>query len=219
MVGARVFSPRTWYLMDATTERARVVLPFVRIGPEMARHYTKAFILLAVLALLGCQSGEPSGEGGSPSSLPDQEIDGFTLTQTRDGEKVWVLRADRALVFEEAGRVEMTDFRVDFFKETGDVRSTLTARNGLLLKRTNDMEAFGNVLLYAEDGTRLTTERLTWNERTGKIQSDRFVRVVQGRDEFTGVGLEADPDLKNLRVMSDFKAYVRTPDGELVEED
>ncbi|MFH1502879.1 MAG: LPS export ABC transporter periplasmic protein LptC [Candidatus Eisenbacteria bacterium] len=179
----------------------------------------KALLLLAFLALAGCRSGEPSERGEDGSVLPDQEIDGFTLTQTREGHKVWVLRADRALVFEDAGRVEMTTFRVDFFKESGDVRSTLTARNGLLLRRTNDMEAFGNVLLYAEDGTRLTTERLTWDERTGKIESDRFVRVVQGRDEFTGVGLEADPDLNNIRVLSEFKAYVRTEDGELVEED
>ncbi len=185
----------------------------------MARLRTVSFLLLVILALPSCQGGEPSGQGEHGSVLADQEIDGFALTQTRDGQKEWVLRADRALVFEEAGRVEMTAFRVDFFTESGDVRSTLTARNGLLMRRTNDMEAFGDVLLYAEDGTRLTTERLTWNERTGKIQSDRFVRVVQGRDEFTGVGIEADPDLKNIRVLSEFEAFVRTPDGELVEED
>jgi LPS export ABC transporter protein LptC len=185
----------------------------------MARNRSAALLLLALLALSSCQGGEPSVPGEAGSVVPDQEIDGFTLTQTRDGQKVWVLRADRALVFEDAGRVEMTVFRVDFFKESGDVRSTLTARNGLLMRRTNDMEAFGNVLLYAEDGTRLTTERLTWNERTGKIESDRAVRVVQGRDEFTGVGIEADPDLKNIRVLSEFKAYVRTETGELVEEE
>jgi LPS export ABC transporter protein LptC len=173
--------------------------------------------LLAVLMAAGCQR-EPGGNGEESSVVPDQEIDGFSLTQTRDGEKMWVLSADHALVFEDAGRVEMTRFRVDFFNDSGEVRSTLTARDGLLMRRTSDMEAFGNVLVTSSDGTRLTTERLTWNERTGKIESDRFVRVVQGRDEFTGVGLEADPDLKNIRVQSEFKAYVRTPEGELVEE-
>jgi LPS export ABC transporter protein LptC len=185
----------------------------------MARNLILASIMLAALALPACQSGEPSGEREDASVVPDQEIDGFALTQTRDGQKVWILRADRALVFEEPGRVEMTSFRVDFFSEAGEVRSTLTAQNGLLLRRTNDMEAYGNVVVVAEDGTRLTTERLTWDERTGKIESDRFVRVVQGRDEFTGVGLEADPDLKNIRVKTEFRAYVRAQDGELIEED
>ena len=178
---------------------------------------SRILILLAVLIAAGCQS-ERAGNGEGSSVVPDQEIDGFALTQTRDGEKLWVLSADHALVFEDAGRVEMTRFRVDFFNDRGDVRSVLTARNGLLMRRTSDMEAFGNVVVTSEDETRLLTERLTWNERTGKIESDRFVRVVQGRDEFTGIGLEADPDLKNIRVRSEFKAYVRTPEGELVEE-
>jgi len=184
----------------------------------IARGRAAALVLIALLALSGCQSSEPPSEREEGSVVPDQEIDGFALTQTHDGTKVWVLKADRALVFEQAGRVEMTDLRVDFFRESGEVRSTLTAKEGLLQQRTNDMEAFGDVVVYADDGTTLTTQRLTWNERTGKIESDRFVRVVQGRDEFTGVGIEADPDLKNLRVKSEFKAYVRTSDGELIEE-
>jgi LPS export ABC transporter protein LptC len=115
--------------------------------------------------------------------------------------------------------VELSRLRVDYFDEEGDVRSTLTATEGLLKRRTSDMEARGNVVVVAHDGTRLVTERLTWNERTGKIESDRFVRVTQGDDVFTGVGIEADPDLKNIKVKSDFKAFVRTPDGQLVEEE
>ena len=98
------------------------------------------------------------------------------------------------------------------------VRSTLTADEGVLARRTNDMEVLGNVVVYAADGTVLTTEKLTWNERTGKIQSDRPVRATRGKDVMTGVGVEADPDLRNIRILSDFKAYVRTPEGELVEE-
>jgi len=188
-------------------------------GRDMARDRALALIVLLVLSLCGCERGEPSSESRDQTVVPDQEIDGFTLTQTRDGTKVWVLKADRALIFEEAGRVEMVAFRVDFFSENGQVRSTLTAREGLLMRRTNDMEAYRDVVVVAEDGTRLTTDRLTWNERTGKIESDRFVRVVKDRDEFTGVGLEADPDLKNIRVKSEFKAYVRNADGELVEEE
>lgn len=186
-----------------------------RIRPRMKHLLT--FALVALLFAVGCET-ETGADGTSGSAVPDQEIEGFALTQTRDGEKMWVLSADHALVFEDAGRVEMTRFRVDFFDDGGQVKSTLTAREGLLKRRTNDMEAFGDVVVTSEDGTRLTTDRLTWNERTGKIESDRFVRVIQGRDEFTGVGMEADPDLKNIRVHSEFKAYVRTPEGELVEE-
>jgi LPS export ABC transporter protein LptC len=179
---------------------------------------TIAVALLVLGTLSGCQR-DLAEEAREASLLPDSEIDGFRLTQTREGEKLWVLTAARALVYEEADRVELSDLRVDYFDEDGEVRSTLTARDGVFKRRTSDMEAQGTVVVVARDGTRLVTERLTWNERTGKIESDRFVRVTQADDVFTGVGLEADPDLKNIRVKSDFKAFVRTPDGQLVEEE
>jgi len=81
------------------------------------------------------------------------------------------------------------------------------------------MEVTDDVVVYAVDGTILTTDKLTWNERTGKVETDRPIRVTKGDDVMTGVGMEADPDLKNIRVKSGFKAYVRTPEGELVEEE
>jgi len=176
------------------------------------------FALVVAAPFAGCQR-EHAEEPGDASLLPDSEIDGFKLTQTREGDRLWVLSASRALVYEEADRVELERLRIDYFDDEGGVRSTLTATEGLLRRRTNDMEARGSVVVVAHDGTRLVTERLTWNERTGKIESDRFVRVTQGDDVFTGVGLEADPDLKNIRVKSEFKAFVRTPDGQLVEEE
>ncbi len=173
---------------------------------------------LALLLLFGCGGDEEVGYGKS-GTRADQEVDGFTLTQTHDGERVWSISAKHALIYEDADRVEMMTLRVDFFDASGDVRSTLTADEGILARRTNDMEVLGNVVVYAADGTILTTERLTWDERRGKVESDRPVRVTKGRDVMTGVGVEADPDLKNIRVKSDFKAFVRTPEGELVEDE
>ncbi len=177
--------------------------------------------LMAALAMLGlflagCQGEGPAGESRS-SPQADQEIQGFTLTQTQDGRRVWSLRARQALVFEESDRVEASGVTVDFYGEESSLQSTLTARNGIITRRTNAIEVEGSVVVTAVDGTVLTTDRLVWDERTGKIRSDRAVRVTKGTDVVTGSAMEADPDLKNLKV-KDFKAYVKTPEGQLVEE-
>ncbi len=177
-----------------------------------------AAIVALTLLLSGCGGDEGGGSRGS-RTLADQEIDGFTLTQTREGSKVWSISADHALDFIDADRIEMMDLRVDFFDDDGEVRSTLTANEGVLARRTNDMEVTDDVVVYAVDGTILTTDKLTWNERTGKVETDRPIRVTKGDDVMTGVGMEADPDLRNIKVKSGFKAYVRTPEGELVEEE
>jgi LPS export ABC transporter protein LptC len=175
--------------------------------------------LIFVVALTaGCGDDDTGGPDRS-GTFADQEVDGFTLTQTHEGRRVWSISAQHALIYEDADRVEMIDLRVDFFDEEGAVRSTLTANEGVLKRRTNDMEVLGNVVVYAADGTILTTEKLTWDERKGKVESDRPFRVTKEADVMTGVGMEADPDLKNIRVKSEFKAYVRTPEGELVEEE
>jgi len=182
---------------------------------------SRAFGLVAAvvavgLSLAGCQGQQSPGEGRS-SPKADQEILGFTLTQTQEGRKVWALRARQALVFEESDRVEASGVTVDFYGEESSLQSTLTAMSGIIMRRTNAIEVQGNVVVTATDGTVLTTDRLLWDERTGKIRSDHAVRVTKGTDVMTGSAMEADPDLKNLKV-KDFKAYVRTPEGQLVEE-
>ena len=179
-----------------------------------------SFLLCVLLAAVfsGCDDGSSPGgrEGGV---VADQEIDNFTLTQTREGTPIWRLEAVHALVFEDAGRIEMTRLKAVFFQPDGSVRSTLRAREGVLHERTNSMEASGDVVVTAEDETTLETEFVTWSERTGTIETDRPVRVTRGRDVMTGTGLTAEPDLRNIRVLADFKAYIRTPEGDLIEED
>ena len=175
-------------------------------------------LLFAMLATFsGCDRVAQHGTDGG-GVLPDQEISNFKLTQTSDGRVMWTLSATLGLVFEEADRVETTSPQVDFFDEDGELRSTLTARTGLLRQRTSDMEVLGNVVVTSTDGTVLETERLLWSEQKGRIETDRAVRVTKDGDVMTGIGAEADPDLKNLRILSDFKAYVRSASGELEEE-
>jgi len=177
-----------------------------------------ALMLLMACILGSCGDAGDSGPTVEGGVVPDQEINGFTLTQTNDGRSVWSLTADLALVFEEADRIETTRPRIEFFDDEGESRSVLTAHAGLLKRRTNDMEVSGSVIVTSSDGTVLRTEHLTWDERRGKISTEMPVRVTKDGDVMTGTGAEADPDLGNLRILADFKAYVRSANGELVEE-
>ena len=184
-----------------------------------ARLLVSALLLVMACGLSSCGDGGESGPAAEGGVVPDQEINGFTLTQTNDGRSVWSLTAQLALVFEEADRIESTRPRIEFFDDEGESRSVLTAKSGLLKRRTNDMEVSGSVVVTSTDGTVLRTEHLTWDERRGKISTEMPVRITKDGDVMTGTGAEADPDLGNLRILADFKAYVRSADGELVEEE
>jgi len=59
--------------------------------------------------------------------------------------------------------------------------------------------ATGAVKVESE-GSVLETTELTYDARRDRISTTRSVRVVRGGNVMTGVGLEADPDLGNLKV-------------------
>ena len=189
-------------------------------APRMLMRLAIVALVVSAACVLGsCSDAGETGPAAEGGVVPDQEINSFTLTQTNDGRSVWSLTARLALVFEEADRIETTRPRVEFFDAEGESRSVLTANNGLLKRRTNDMEVSGSVIVTSNDGTVMRTEHLTWDERRGKISTEMPVRVTRDGDVMTGTGAEADPDLGNLRILADFRAYVRSADGELVEEE
>lgn len=48
-----------------------------------------------------------------------------------------------------------------------------------------------------EDGKKLFTEQLFWNQKTDRIYTDKFARIIDGQNEYKGVGFESDGKLKN----------------------
>jgi hypothetical protein len=62
------------------------------------------------------------------------------------------------------------------------------------------MEARGNVVVVTEDGRRLTTEQLRYDQIRNEISSDSaFVLTEPGR-RLEGVGFTSDPNMNNVRV-------------------
>ncbi len=56
------------------------------------------------------------------------------------------------------------------------------------------------VSVNAEEGDTLNTEYLVWNEETGKIYSDRYVRITNKDGVIHGKGFEANQDMSNWKI-------------------
>jgi LPS export ABC transporter protein LptC len=131
---------------------------------------------------------------------PDQEITQFVLRENNEeGRLAWILRATKARVYEGQDEVEADEVHIDFYDAAGKVSSVLTADLGVIARRTNDMRAMGNVVVRNRQGHELTTEELHYLAEKNKIRTDKFVRIVRGRDVLTGYGLTTDPDLGDGR--------------------
>ena len=162
-----------------------------------------------VIGLLGCGKVEREEKKGVVEAT--QVVEGFQLTETDFGIKTWVLKAQKALEFED--RIEVYGVEIVFCDSEGKQNSTLTSETGIVLQETRDMVATGNVVVQALDGTRLETDQLQWSDDRKKILTDSHVRIIKGESLITGKGMESNPDLSHMEIREDFEARKINEEG------
>jgi hypothetical protein len=77
----------------------------------------------------------------------------------------------------------------------------LTSERGTFNSRTNNMIARKNVVVVTEDGRRLTTPELLYNQQRNEISSDSAFVETEPNRRLEGVGFRSDPDMKNIRIL------------------
>jgi LPS export ABC transporter protein LptC len=111
------------------------------------------------------------------------------------------MHSDTAYFFDDNTRMEFENPVVTFFTATGAKDAVLTARHGTYNNRTSNMIARKNVVVVSEDGRRLTTPELIYNQQKNEISSDSaFVLTEPGR-QLTGIGFRSDPNMNNIKVL------------------
>jgi LPS export ABC transporter protein LptC len=176
--------------------------------------------LAAGLAALvvSCQ-GKDKGQGSlATADVPDQEFSEFTTRESDSGLVRWVLKAPVARVYNARKLLVTDDPRIEFFDRQGILTSVLTSDKGEYNQVTRDLTALGHVVVTSEEGYVLETESLVWVNGLGEIHSEDFLKFTKGADVFTGYGFHGDPELRNVEILRDIRAYLRDENGMLQEE-
>jgi LPS export ABC transporter protein LptC len=168
-----------------------------------------AAVALTVAATAGCRSRHAPTPSASDLRMPDQEARDFTLTETSEGKKNWTLLATYAAMYNDKNLVDAKTIQIDFFDTKGKRSSTLTADQGLVDQRTNNLEAVGRVHIVTETGVKMETDSLRWINNTQKIVSDSFVKVTRQGDVVTGYGFESDANLDHFHLKREVRAEVQ----------
>ena len=79
------------------------------------------------------------------------------------------------------------------------VNATLVANYAIYYEKRELWEAKGDVVVEKADGTKLYTQQLFWNSKTGRIYSNVDSKIIKGTDVFMGEGFESDEELKDWR--------------------
>jgi LPS export ABC transporter protein LptC len=168
-----------------------------------------------ILVLSGCRdSAEPPdapGPEGSPVAktkrVPEQQFFDYRLIESDAGIRQWVLQSVKMLKYAGEQDVQLVTLHMDFFKN-GEHFSVLTADSGRANLNNKDIHTLGNVIVVTDDGRRLETEDLFFNNETELIHNDVFNRFTRDGDVLTGIGLEATPDLEYIEIKEKVEAEV-----------
>jgi LPS export ABC transporter protein LptC len=175
-------------------------------------------VILAVCLFLSCEGVEEGGRSVYTEDVPDQEFSDFTTVESDSGVVKWVLSAPVARVYNASKLLVTDDPRIEFYNEDGTLASVLLAKKGEYNQVTHDLTALGDVIVTSSEGYMLETESLVWVEKLEEIHTEDFVRFIKGQDVLTGYGFRSDPDLKNVEIMKDVKAFLRDEEGFVEEE-
>lgn len=133
---------------------------------------------------------------------PTQRLSGLTLSQSRRGVPLWSLRAEAAVLHDVESRADADEPRMAFYQD-GRLASRLSAAAGSVDLKTNDVRlSSGVVVTSLQDRSVLRTEQLVYSSSKKKFYSDADVRVTRPGGSLTGRGLEATPDLSDIRIFN-----------------
>ena len=174
----------------------------------------RVFFVVGILAIAStgaCSSKkQPPVATHSPlADSADQIMYGARFKLTDQGLARAQLEADTAYFFDDNTRQELENVHTTFYTVTGAKDAVLTSRHGTINNRTNNMIARGNVVVVSEDGRRLTTPELIYNQQKNQISSDSAFVMTEPNRRLEGVGFRSDPNMKNIQILSGAKGIAR----------
>jgi len=166
---------------------------------------------IALVGAVACsQKKQPPIAAHSPlADSADQVMYGARFNLTDKGLQRAQLQADTAYFFEDNTRIELEKVHTTFFTATGAKNAVLTSERGRFNSRTNNMVARRTVVVVSEDGRRLTTPELNYNQQTNEIASDSAFVMTEPNRRVEGIGFRSDPDMKNIRILKGASGIAR----------
>lgn len=149
--------------------------------------------------LFSCGPKKQTAEANLETMIT-QQSDTLTMIYTKNGQKDYRFTTPLMERYEFA-RDPYMEFRYGIeiitFDSLGNEASQLLADYAIYYEKRELWEARGNVRGRGEDGRRLYTQQIFWDEKTDKVYSNVDTKVVDGDDVFVGEGFESDSEFKD----------------------
>lgn len=156
-----------------------------------------------LLAVAACDDNKatPVVRGSAIADSADQVMYGTRFNLTDHGLARAELASDTAYFFNDNTRIELRKVEATFFTTSGARDAYLTSDRGTYNSRVGTMVARGKVVIITEEGRRLTTPELKYDQQMNEVSSDSaFVLTEPGR-RLAGIGFRSDPNMQNVQIL------------------
>jgi LPS export ABC transporter protein LptC len=156
-----------------------------------------------MLVLSGCEEKvKPSVlQNIDSQSIPQQESWNSTVVISDSGRVKAVIEAGYIRVFDTPRQTFLSEgVVVHFFSEEGEETSVLTSREAKVDDVTNNLEAFGEVVVTSSDSAVLKTDHLFYDNAKQLIHTPDEVWITSPKETIQGKGFEAQQSLRNYRI-------------------
>jgi len=93
------------------------------------------------------------------------------------------------------------DVNVDLYDDNYEHTSLITSNYAFVSETENRIDAFGDVVVAADNGQQLWTDSLLWDNKADKIFTDATLTFISGNsDTLYGTGFESNIDLTDWKI-------------------
>jgi LPS export ABC transporter protein LptC len=168
------------------------------------RRQTLVALALAALGIAACSrqgTAPPVKSGNSMADSAEQVMLNVRSLLTDKGIQRGEMFADSAYIFDDNTRFELRKVRATFNTSTGVKDGTMVGDRGRYNLRQALLEGFGHVVITTNDGKRLTSPHVRYNQAINEVSSDSAFTMVDGGKTISGIGFRSDPQLNHVVVL------------------
>ncbi|MFQ5839562.1 MAG: LPS export ABC transporter periplasmic protein LptC [Candidatus Methylomirabilales bacterium] len=167
----------------------------------------------AIVALLlgsGVQEAEAAPPAASPPGVAIRQI---RMVETRSGDRLWEVEAERAEVFEDRGVTVL-------HRGADQVRIVIFGRDDQLIAladrvtvdmKTKDLMMEGDVGAQSTQGVQLFSSTLRWDAEESKLRTEDPVLILREGMRIQGRGMVADTVLDRITIRTRISSHIRMP--------
>jgi LPS export ABC transporter protein LptC len=176
-----------------------------RTAPSFSFLYLTTLALVVVFTCCACIN-DPADVAGLRDQLSDkvEAADSIRIIFSDSGMVRAIIEAPVMMNYLEKSdqRQEFPNgLHATFYDDFNNPTSTLVAKWGVYRSRNRNVTVRDSVVWESTDLQKLETEELNWDEKTGRIHTNKFVVLRQPDYVIYGYGLEADQGLANAKVL------------------